>query len=500
MKSEKKIQEKESYSDKTKKIKFILTFIGTIFYGISGMISLGISSYSVYITSYFHHNNVQIDMQYGNLISPIVTLSNSLSSPLGGLFENKFGFYKTLIMTNVLIEIIILIFINQMSVFFSFILIVLMGMISGIGMGLPGKNLFFYYPNKGGTLGSFMGSAFITVGMIVGVIGEKIMNPEQYTLQKGEQFYPLEISANYIKFYKYFLYINPFLLVASLLFIKKYDKKFDKLIETENKDNKNNEQDKKDKENYKNNIKAVIKNKRLWILIVILTLTPFTVIFSRNTFRVYGALVSMSGAVMQYSQLFIGVSNVVILPIWGIINDKYKYKIIFKIIGIGYIIQSALLSLFINSNLIYLLSIILGSVFSAGFTSMMNLHLLKVFGIKYIIEIGGIIGIFSSVFNILIGILSFVISKFYHTGEELQYAYRYVYLFGLAFCCLGYFFGLKENDEKFIYPFDTVNNKDDEEFTEIINSDDNDKSPKEIELETTSDVESNKETENELNK
>ena len=207
MKSEKKIQEKESYSDKTKKIKFILTFIGTIFYGISGMISLGISSYSVYITSYFHHNNVQIDMQYGNLISPIVTLSNSLSSPLGGLFENKFGFYKTLIMTNVLIEIIILIFINQMSVFFSFILIVLMGMISGIGMGLPGKNLFFYYPNKGGTLGSFMGSAFITVGMIVGVIGEKIMNPEQYTLQKGEQFYPLEISVNYIKFYKYFLYI-----------------------------------------------------------------------------------------------------------------------------------------------------------------------------------------------------------------------------------------------------------------------------------------------------
>ena len=495
MKSEKKIQEKESNYDKTKKIKFILTFIGTIFYGISGMISLGISSYSVYITSYFHHNNVEIDMQYGNLISPIVILSNSLSSPLGGLFENKFGFYKTLIMTNILIEIIILIFINQMSVFFSFILIVLMGMISGIGMGLPGKNLFFYYPDKGGTLGSFMGSAFITVGIVVGVIGEKIMNPDQYTLQKGEQFYPLEISANYIKFYKYFLYINPFLLVVSMLLIKRYDKKFDKLIETENKDKKNVEQDKKNKENYKNNIKAVIKNKRIWIIIVILILTPFTVTFSRNTFRVYGALVSMSGAVMQYSQLFIGVSNVIILPIWGIINDKFKFKIIFKIIVTGYIIQSVLFSLFINSNLIYLLSILIGSIFSAGFGSMMNLHLLKVFGIKYSIEIGGIIGIFTSVFNILIGILAFIISKFYHTGEELQYAYRYVYICGLAFCCLGYFFGLKENDDKFIYPFDTNNNKDDEEFTEIMNSDDNDKAPKEIELETTSDVESNKETE-----
>ena len=75
------------------------------------------------------------------------------------------------------------------------------------------------------------------------------MPKTQYTLQKGEQFYPLEVSANYIKFYKYFLYVNPFLLVASLLLIKKYDKKFDKLIETDNKDKTNNEQDKKNQEN-----------------------------------------------------------------------------------------------------------------------------------------------------------------------------------------------------------------------------------------------------------
>ena len=204
----------------------------------------------------------------------------------------------------------------------------------------------------------------------------------------------------------------------------------------------------------------------------------------------------MSGAVMQYSQLFVGVSNVFILPIWGIINDKYKFKIIFKIICIGYIIQSILFSLFINSNLIYLISIIFGSIFSAGFSSMMNLHILKVFGIKYSIEIGGIIGIFASIVDILVGVLSFIISKFYHTGEELQYAYRYVYLLGLAFCCLGYFFGLKENDDKFIYPFDTINHKDDEKISEIINSNVINKTHKEIELETTIDsVESNKDKE-----
>ena len=476
----------ESKYSKTKKIKFILSFIGTLFYGISGLISFGISQFSVYITSYFHHNNISIDMQYGNLITPIVLLSNSLSSPLGGFFETKFGFYKTLIVSNILIELIILIFINQMSVFLSFILIILLGMVSGVGMGIPGKNLYFYYPKKAGTLSSFIMASFILFAIVINIVGEKMMNPEQYTLKTGEQFYPLEISKNYIKFYKYFLYFNPFLLVISLLLIKRYDKKYDELIETENNNKNNNRKNIKDKENYKNNIKSAVINKRIWKIIGITTLTPFVLIFSRNTFRVYGALVSMSGKVLQYSQLFVGFSNILILPVWGIINDKYNYNLIAKIVCIGCIIQTILFSIFIKSNTIYLLSIIFGSIFGSGFNSMMRLHILKVYGIKYSIEIGGIIGIFSSLFNILNGVLSFIISKYYHTGEELQLAYRYVYLFGLGFCCLGTFLALREKDDKFIYPYEkNINDKNDEESSNIVNSEENDEGPKEIELENT---------------
>ena len=476
----------QSDNSKSKKIKFILSFIGTIIYNISGLISLGISQFSVYITSYFHHNNIPIDMQYGNLVSPIILFSNSLSSPLGGFFEKKFGFYKTLIVSNIFIEILIFIFINQMNMYFSFALIILLGLVSGICMGIPGKNLFYYYPNKGGTLSSFMVSSFILCGITIGFTGEKIMNPDKYTLKKGEQFYPLEISANYLKFYKYFLYINPILLVISLLLIKKYDKKFDKLIESETIDKTDVNKNKKNKDNYRNNIKAVIKNKRIWLIIGMNILTPFVLNFSRNTFRVYGALVSMDGGVLQYSQLFIGFSTVFILPIWGIINDKCNYKIMIRIISISCVIQAVILSIFIKSNLIYLICIFFGSILGAGFMSTMNLHTLKVYGIKYSIEIRGIIGIFGSVFSILNGIISFIISKYYHTGEELQLAYRYIYLFGIAFCCLGFYFSLIEKEDKFTYPFGNKDGQDEEEYSDIINSEINDKKPKEIELEDTS--------------
>ena len=465
---------------KKKRTRYILTFIGSIIFGIGGIASLGISQYSVYITSYFHHNQVEIDMQYGNLIMPILMLSNSIFSPLAGLIENKIGLYLSLILSSFLLEIVLLLFINQTNVWFSFILIIFLGLSNGIGMPIPGKNLFCYYPKKGGFLGSLMTSSFILMGTTISVIGEKVINPEKYTLSKGEQFYPLEISKNYIKFYKYFLFINPFTLVLALLLIKKYDPKYEEeLIQDNNNSNTEPKIDKnifKRDENYSKNIKKAIMDKRILRLIGISTLTPFVVGFSRNTFRVYGALASISGGVMQYSQLFTGFSNIFVGPIWGYINDKYKYEIIIKILCGSCIFQSLLFSIFIKSNTIYIICIFLGSIIMSGFMSASNLHILRVYGIKYSLEIGGVIGIFGGVFNILNALLSFIISKFYHTGEELQFAYRFIYISGIFICGVGFYLALNEKDDKFVYPFST---KEDEYLT-MINSDINEKENNDI--------------------
>ena len=50
---------------------------------------MGISQYSVYITSYFHHQKIDMDMQYGNLIMPIFMVSNSIFAPLAGFIEKN---------------------------------------------------------------------------------------------------------------------------------------------------------------------------------------------------------------------------------------------------------------------------------------------------------------------------------------------------------------------------------------------------------------------------
>ena len=322
------------------------------------------------------------------------------------------------------------------------------------------------------------------IAIIFGVIGEKIINPGKYTLTTGERFYPFEISKNYIKYYKYILLINPFVLILSLFLIKKYnpDNEEEKNLEKIN-DNKLF----KNAENYSKNIKSVLINKRIWRLIAISILTPFVIGFSRDTFRVYGALTSMSGSVMQYSQLFTSFSSIFVGPIWGYINDKYKYEIIIKIICSSCILQAIFFTLFIKSNAIYIMCIFFGSIIGSGFMSASHLHILRVYGIKYSLEIGGVIGIFGGIFNILNSSLSLLISKFCHTGEELQFAYRFIYLAGIAISGTGFYLALNEKEDKFNFA------SNENEYLTMINSDFKEKDkneviniPKEIELETES--------------
>ena len=108
-------------------------------------------------------------------------------------------------------------------------------------------------------------------------------------------------------------------------------------------------------------------------------------------------------------------------------------------------------------------------------------------------EIWGIIGIFTALFNISHALLSFIISKLYHTGEELKFAYRFVFIGGIIISSIAFYLALYEKDDKFIYPYLQKGKK--KEYANMINSDFNEKEKKqknnydednELELESNS--------------
>ena len=73
--------------------------------------------------------------------------------------------------------------------------------------------------------------------------------------------------------------------------------------------------------------------------------------------------------------------------------------------------------------------------------------------LNIILKLRELLIFFISVFNILITSISLVVSKFFHTGDELKFAYRFIYLGESFICCIGDYLSFYEKDDKYIYPF-----------------------------------------------
>lgn len=473
----------------SKRTKFILSFIASSIYSIGGISILVLGQCNVYIYSYLHYmnKNQDIDLQYGNLMIPLLMLFFYISIPLGGYIEKKIGSHFTLISSTLLGELMIIFFINQTNKNLTLILVILLGVFFGFGISIPIKNVLSYYPKKKSTISSLLGSNNTIIGAIVNFLSEKIINPEKVILKDGEKYFPLNICLNYIKFFKYLLFIIPITLLISLITIQKYDPKTDNEEMTTNIKNSevlpynnNNIENftNEKKSDYWHDVKSILKTLRVWRIIYISAMTTFGVGFCTHTFRVYGAVTSINGTIMQYYPIFNALCSVIMGPIWGILNDKFKYKVVIKILTLTTIIQALILVIFISNNYLYVGASLLGAIITSGFNSVNFPHVIEVYTIKYSLEIGGLTGIVGGVFHIIKAVLAVMFSKYYTTGKELRFPYRIMYAVGLGLSCFSMYLTFFENDVKFVY---RESNKEVKAIIENMKNDNNtDNSPENI--------------------
>ena len=436
----------------SKKSRFISSSISTLLFAIGSTFCLTIGQFSVYITSYFHYQGIDIDMQYGNFMSPVLNLCLALSIPLSGILDKKIGMKLTLLISSVSIEVLLFLFIIQTNKILTMILVCLIGMSLGLGVSIPMKNLCHYYPEKKGLVGSCSISCMTIIGALISVFGESFINPDAVVLQKGDIYYPEDISSNYIQFYKIALVIIPITSLLMIILIQEYDTKYDDENRLINKENEVENKDKKKDENYTKNVKSALLNKRIWLITCIFTVTPFSINFTQNTFRVYGALVSINGGVIKFSGLFSGLSTLIFGPIWGIICDKIRFSIIIKTICILSIIFSLIFFIFIQSNFIYITSVFGSQIITSGFTTISQPLIMQIYGIDYYLIVGGIMVAIGTIFNIFYPVLSYIVSRFYKTGEELRIPYRIIYMVGVGLSVIGFYIGMFEKGEEFVYP------------------------------------------------
>ena len=105
---------------KRKRTQFILAFISGIFNGIASASIMGIGGIAVYIVLYIHYDQKWVDMQYGNLMGPVMNLSLSLFSTLSSPLETKCGPIISIIISSAVIELSVFLFYLQQNIWYFY--------------------------------------------------------------------------------------------------------------------------------------------------------------------------------------------------------------------------------------------------------------------------------------------------------------------------------------------------------------------------------------------
>ena len=202
--------------------------------------------------------------------------------------------------------------------------------------------------------------------------------------------------------------------------------------------------------NYKKDLTPILKSKKFWLLIGILCTMNFLIKFILATFRTFGAIIGVNGSLFKYLSLCISITNIISGPIWGILIDKIQPKIIFIIMGSIVLFISISFQIFVENQFMFIILIILNVVCMGGFHSIVYPHVMEVFGMKYSIEINGIISIFSGFVGIIVSFLSFIVSLYY-SNDVIKIPYKNIYLLGGFFDLFSIILSSQYDNEVFNY-------------------------------------------------
>ena len=205
------------------KNEFVSAFIG--FVGVSLILSytFPVLNFSVYITSYIHETQTFVTMYFGLFLGIIANISISIGKPISHFIEKRFGLIITVLLCLVLILGANIVFLYLNNIWLFYLLSLIIQFSYGVINSLCMKNLIFYRPKRKGFIMVSIQLLSNILGSGLTLLGEKLINPEGYTLKPGEEYYPKRISENFVRYFQLGFIIIPIGAIIFILFIRVFN-------------------------------------------------------------------------------------------------------------------------------------------------------------------------------------------------------------------------------------------------------------------------------------
>ena len=439
----------------------------------------------VYQTSYIKYNGGTADISYTMFYYPVLLLFQSIFGLIAGIIFSKVGVHWTnLIGTFIFILAAFIMYISA-----RFYLDMISSALYGIGVSIlmfpSTTNSCKYFMNHIGLINGIV-ETFISLGSsFFNFIGEEIINPDFIPSDPQDHLYDEKIA----KRVKIYLLIQLFsslgVYLISEILTKTYDenrteefsikslfrieeikslfhqKKDLKLIddkneemqsmdEKENKSNENNEIDKnkKIKKTRKEQLKIALKSWKFWRYnLISLSQSPVSdMIFAM--YRGIGETYRIDQNALQLIGTLTFVIEFILSFVFGILCDYVNFRILIFINNmIGSMVGITYYYTFHSSFWFTFLTLLI-SVQSAGYYSLKDYHLMKVFGTEIYIDLSGVVCLFTGIVVIILTFITYIIET---ELQDKDTAYLFVFpVFGI-FNFMGVILGLFEEDVPFNY-------------------------------------------------
>ena len=511
-------------------INGILSLISAILHQFSLYPLFMMSNIVPFMVSYLYHiqkessldNKSSLSQNDGYFIHPIMELSMSICCFFGGMVEHYLGPRLVIILGAFSIGLGDFLFIVSKNIIIDFFINIFFGIGFAIAMTAAVKNASKYFPNKRGLVNAVAGGFGGNLGSsFFNFVIKLFVSKGDFPDNDDNDMYKKSTAKNYkIFFFIHLGVVLGFGIISSILLVpyeetnkasniiettnikedkeekdikeekedtevkdikeKKEDneEKEDKEEKEEEEKNKNNSNinldNEKNNEKYKNGLKIILKNARIYRLLIIFLFTSFlqgfifTVGFNYGTMDHGNKKSSIGGDEMSIIFTSTSLISSFIGPLFGLIYDNLGFKYTIIIIDIISVINGCLISITVRISVIfYGFSIILNGCLNGGAFSMIFPYVSKIYGFNYAGELYGFVVLSTGISTMMSASIYYMISSFSDDENNNDGAYLAIFLTGVVLNILAIILAFFEKDEPFSFD---INENNDQNNQKLLNS------------------------------
>ena len=410
----------------------------------------------VYLISFRRAYNPNLTFSYGYFLIPIMNFTLALTSPVGGIIEDKIGGKKTIFLSTSILCISFTFMYFSRNIYIDYIIMSLNGFGLAVGINITRKNVCSFFMNRKALV---CGIINLIPGILcagLNIFNEKyILNPLSENPTIENIYYDKKIFLNFQKLIIFEIELLIVICVLSLILYFQNDPKETIKFGFGEKDEENKKKIKKKEINEKQKVSNQIKFKKA--LFNIRAFKLFLMIFSffplinfiNNAWWPIGIYYKINTYYLQLIGALYSLTGCISSIVFALIGDKIQFKILFILFSTILTIISFIFPLSFQNSIFYIFEVMIISFIYNGYNIIIDPHMMKIYGMDNYIKIGGVIRSSEGICEILSIIFAFYLENNF-SGDKNN-VYKLMYIISGCLSLMSLILGLSESEDKFNY-------------------------------------------------